>query len=84
MILTQENFDRLVYKTSLMICNKVGNSVVKLFTYIHNILYIEKHKQGMDEPFHGFDISCWHFMKDNLSFLDKLCRTNRIISIQRS
>ena len=52
MILTQENFDRLVYKTSLMICNKVGNSVVKLFTYIHNILDIEKHKQGMDDALH--------------------------------
>ena len=62
MISTEENFDRLVYKTSLMICNKVVNSVVKLFTYIHNILHIEKQEQGMDEPFHGFDISCWHFM----------------------
>ena len=30
--------------------------------YIHNILHIEKHEQGMNEPFHGFDISCWHFM----------------------
>ena len=52
MISTLENFDRLVCKTCLMICNKLGNSVVKLSSYFHNILDIENINKGRMSIFH--------------------------------